>query len=85
MHDRHFETQWPFYRRHVAARWPRISAAEIDRVNADFEELAWLVQLHYGLSKDAADIELNGWMLAMDAWRDGGSSEVDQPMRRRPG
>lgn len=84
MYDSHFAAHWPFYRQHVAARWPRICAADIDRVAGDFEELAWLVQLHYGLSKDAADIELNGWMMAMDTWREGGSADTEQPVRRRP-
>jgi hypothetical protein len=67
MHDAHFEANWPLYKRFVAERWPRLQRQEIERVSGDFEELAWLIQLNYGLSKPAADIEVRGWMARVDA------------------
>lgn len=66
MHDPKFHANWQSLKPLVQKRWPALRPAEIDDVRGDIEELAWFIQVRYGLSKATADIEIEGWLDSLE-------------------
>ncbi len=55
------EANWSHYKKVAKARWPRITAEEIDAIGGRREQLANRIHEIYGISKGAAQMQLESW------------------------
>ena len=55
------EANWTHYKDLAKARWNRITADEFDLINGHRDTLAGQIQEVYGISKDAAQMQLESW------------------------
>ena len=52
---------WQHYKVLARMRWPRISADEFDLIEGRLEVLAGQIQEVYGVSNDAARMQIESW------------------------
>lgn len=52
---------WQYYKALAGQRWARISAADLDIIAGRRELLATHIQLTYGISAGAAQMQLESW------------------------
>jgi len=52
---------WQHYKALARQRWARLSAADLDIIAGRRELLAAHIQQTYGISKDAAQMQLESW------------------------
>ena len=55
------EANWSHYRNVAKARWTRITAEELDAIGGRREQLALRIHEIYGISKGAAQMQLESW------------------------
>ena len=55
------EAKWEHYKRFAGQRWARLSAGDLDIIAGRRELLAAHIQQIYGISKDAAQMQLESW------------------------
>ena len=55
------ETNWAYYKMVAKERWGRISGVELDTIAGHREQLAIKIQAVYGISRDAAQMQLESW------------------------
>ena len=56
------ETGWNQLRLQAKQRWPELTDDDLDTVAGSRDELAVLLQKHYGLSHDEAQREIGAWL-----------------------
>ena len=52
---------WKHYKQSVRSRWGRITEEELDLIGGRRAQLAAHIQELYGISKDAAQMQLESW------------------------
>lgn len=55
------QADWQHYKAFAGQRWARISAADLDIIAGRRELLATHIQLTYGISAGAAQMQLESW------------------------
>ena len=55
------QADWNHFKRLVGQRWTRLLAADLDIIAGRRELLAAQIQLTYGISKAAAQMQLESW------------------------
>jgi len=55
------EAEWQHYKALVGQRWARLTAADLDIIAGRRELLAAHIQQTYGISKNAAQMQLESW------------------------
>lgn len=55
---------WKIVRGHAKEKWGKLTNDDLDVVNGRVEQLVGRVQKAYGLEKDAAKKEIDGWLAA---------------------
>ena len=61
MNWQHIQGNWQHYKVLARVRWPRISADEFDLINGRIEVLAGQIEEVYGVSKNAAQMQIESW------------------------
>ena len=55
------QADWKHFKALVGQRWARLSAADLDIIAGRRQILAGHIQQIYGISKDAAQMQLESW------------------------
>ena len=55
------QADWPHYSALAGQRWARLTAADLDIIAGRRELLAAHIQQTYGISKNAAQMQLESW------------------------
>lgn len=55
------EANWQHYKALVRERWGRITADELEAIAGRREQLASHIQQIYGISRDAAQMQVESW------------------------
>lgn len=59
------EGNWKQMRGKAQEKWGEITGDEMDQVNGKRDQLVGLVQKKYGHAKEAAELEVDGWLKGM--------------------
>jgi uncharacterized protein YjbJ (UPF0337 family) len=74
MNNSEFEIKWKLARDQAKTWWSKLNDSDLDRVNSNFEQLAAMLQVKYGYSRERIEKEFNDRMAKLEATQTGSSA-----------